>query len=575
VGFGEANGRLAAAQGYRGKDYSVIPCHSNKKPCIDSWAPHQSEAARKYQLEEWWSNYPDANPAIVTGEVSGVMVVDVDSEEGRKALEEFLPENYATPIARTPSGGLHYYFKYRPGLRNRVRAISGCDIRTDGGYVLAPPGNNGNGRSYEWLPDLDLFNVEPAEMPEILFDVLRQGVKCSPTETSAEQQTLILEGVCEGQRNSTAAKLAGRYFNMGLATEEVTALLETWNDHNIPPLSDKELHTTIESIKRTDERNNPKRQATQEITGYSASDLICKEFTDPRWIIPGIIPEGYGVLSGKPKHGKSILGLNMGISVALGCTALGSIKVDEAGVLYLALEDTARRLQQRLQQIIPDRSPVPENLYLYPQWPRMGNRGLTILREWLQEHSDTGFVIIDTLAKFRPPKPRNTSPYDFDYEVGSKIKSVADEYGITIIAIHHLRKTESEDRMDDVSGTFGITGSADTTMVLARKSGQADAILHVTGRDVESAEYALQFDSPTLSWQLLGRAEEVKSTEKMQAVFNAIRDHGQPMSPKEIFTATGYRIDYIYKTVPKLVEDGSVKKVGRGMYVCKERGLDG
>ena len=96
--------KFEAALNYQRAGFSVIPVKKNKKPCLDSWKPYQTKRANERQIRQWWRRWPEANPAIVTGEISGVDVVDVDSEAGWAALNEFLSDNFETPIARTPAG---------------------------------------------------------------------------------------------------------------------------------------------------------------------------------------------------------------------------------------------------------------------------------------------------------------------------------------------------------------------------------------------------------------------------------------------------------------------------------------
>ncbi len=142
------NNLLKAALDYRAVGLSMIPVNHDKKPFIP-WKKYQTEKADDRQLREWWQNWPDAMIGIVTGDISGILVIDVDTLEGHNLLEKLLPDTLITPIARTPSGGWHYYFKYRPGLVNKARVIEGCDVRTDGGYIVAPPSRNKKG-VYLW-----------------------------------------------------------------------------------------------------------------------------------------------------------------------------------------------------------------------------------------------------------------------------------------------------------------------------------------------------------------------------------------------------------------------------------------
>jgi hypothetical protein len=102
---------------------------------------------------------------------------------------------------------------------------------------------------------------------------------------------------------------------------------------------------------------------------------------------------------------------------------------------------------------------------------------------------------------------------------------------------------------------------------LVRKSGAADAELHVTGRDMEAAEYALSFVPEYLSWNIIGNVQDVQSTQQRQVLFDAIKKYNAPVSPTELSAITGLKYKYIIKTLPLMVQDGTVKKVGRGNYL--------
>ena len=148
--------------------FSIIPVKKNKKPFI-KWEKYQTEKPTRDQIKEWWEKWPHANIGIVAGKVSGVDIIDCDSEVGKTTLEDFLPVSFITPTSKTPKG-YHYYFRHKDGLSNSVRALTDCDIRTTGGYIIAPPSQNGNGIGYSWIENLKISKAELADMPDILFD---------------------------------------------------------------------------------------------------------------------------------------------------------------------------------------------------------------------------------------------------------------------------------------------------------------------------------------------------------------------------------------------------------------------
>ncbi len=149
--------------------FSIIPVQpKNKKPFI-KWEPYQKEAPSEDQIKVWWDKWPQANIGIVTGALSGLTVIDVDSAAGDEAIEEHLPDSLVTPVARSPKGR-HLYFKYQEGITNNVRFLTDCDIRSEGGYIIAPPSRNGTGKAYQWAitPKKDSIAVFPTALLSIL-----------------------------------------------------------------------------------------------------------------------------------------------------------------------------------------------------------------------------------------------------------------------------------------------------------------------------------------------------------------------------------------------------------------------
>lgn len=163
---------LEYALRYRRRGFSVIPCKKDKKPYI-KWEPYQLQKPSEEEIKKWWSDNPNANIAIICGHVSGVDVLDLDSQEAFDTVNDFyLSDTFETPTVKTPKGR-HLYFKHRPGLTNAVRAIKGTDIRTNGGYVIAPPSVNGSSTPYYWFDGLNPKKIEFSEWPDELFATLQ------------------------------------------------------------------------------------------------------------------------------------------------------------------------------------------------------------------------------------------------------------------------------------------------------------------------------------------------------------------------------------------------------------------
>ncbi len=149
---------LEAALKYQKKGYSVIPVGFDKRPLI-KWEPYQKQKATVEEIKAWFKKFPTANIGIVTGEISNLLIVDTDTPESTQRVQEAIPESLVVPCQNTPSGGMHFVFSHAPGFSNRSRVADGIDIRTTGGYFVAAPSINGNGKGWQWV--VSLFDAEP------------------------------------------------------------------------------------------------------------------------------------------------------------------------------------------------------------------------------------------------------------------------------------------------------------------------------------------------------------------------------------------------------------------------------
>ncbi len=146
--------------------FSVIPVGKNKIPLI-AWTRYQGILPSEEDIRKWWKKWPNANIGIITGKLSNLAVIDVDTEEGKEEISRLIPDSYEFPISETPDGGQHYYFRYpkEMEIRNNVRKVPGCDLRAEGGYVVAPPSKGENGKCYQWHHLLDISKVEIPPLP--------------------------------------------------------------------------------------------------------------------------------------------------------------------------------------------------------------------------------------------------------------------------------------------------------------------------------------------------------------------------------------------------------------------------
>lgn len=299
-------------------------------------------------------------------------------------------------------------------------------------------------------------------------------------------------------------------------------------------------------------------------TSWTAAELMATDFPEPRWAVPGLIAEGVTVLAGPPKAGKSWLALGLGLATATGGRALGAIDVDAGPALYCALEDTGRRLKTRLARVLGP-APAPDTLTLATWCPPLPSGGADLIAGWITRHDGARLVVIDVLARVRGATGRDVSAYDADYRAVCLAKDVADKHRVPLVIVHHTRKQSAADFLDEVSGTQGVAGAADSVLVLRRMRGRADAVLHVTGRDVEEASLALTFAADIGAWQLSATpADEVMLGDTRAAILRYVREH-DGSTPKAIAEGTGIDPATVRQTARRMAEDGQLDS-GHGRY---------
>ena len=216
-------------------------------------------------------------------------------------------------------------------------------------------------------------------------------------------------------------------------------------------------------------------------------------------VIDGLLYPGTYLFAGAPKVGKSFLMAQLAYHVSMGLP-LWDYPVHKGTVLYLALEDDHRRLQERLYRMFGMEG---TNDLLFSICAKQVGSGLEEqLKRFVQEHPDTKLIIIDTLQKIREAGGDKYS-YANDYQIITRLKALADSYGICLLLVHHTRKQQSDDKFDMISGTNGLLGAADGAFLLTKekRTGNA-ACLDVSGRDQPDQRLHLFRNEETLAWEL-------------------------------------------------------------------------
>ena len=308
------------------------------------------------------------------------------------------------------------------------------------------------------------------------------------------------------------------------------------------------------------ERRQAKRPRIKRV---DTNSLMSKEFEPIRWTVPGYVPEGFSVLAGRQKLGKTWLAMDIAIAVATGGCAMGAIEVEKGNVLYLDLENGERRIQRRIATLFPGKLPDLSALEWATETPMLDNGLIDALDEWRLSVPNPRLVVIDVLQRIKPAGKASRNSYENDYSIWAPLQKWATEHGIAVLGLHHTRKGGADDPLEALSGSNGLSACADTTLVLDRDGN--GTTLYVRGRDVDEKETALSFTDGL--WNILGDANKVRTTDERRAILDVLAEADEPMSPSDIAAAAGMSAGSVRFLLFKMVKADEVKRHGRGKYV--------
>jgi hypothetical protein len=302
-------------------------------------------------------------------------------------------------------------------------------------------------------------------------------------------------------------------------------------------------------------------------------ELLTTEYPPLRPVVADMIVPGLNVLAGKPKLGKSWLALQMCIAVARGSKFFN--RATERGrAYYFGLEDSPRRLQSRVIHTGEDLTELrrTSTLNFGTELQRLDRGGLDQLSAIMDEHQDVKLIVLDTLARVKPAARTTGTAYDSDSEFGGALQRWALDRDVALLVVTHLRKLVAEDPLDQISGSVGVPGTADSVLVLQRERGQADAVLIGASRDLGERKDALRFDGNTGTWTMLGDAAEYALTNERRLILEAVRELGTA-GPTAVadFVGDGVKVNSVRQLMAKMVNDGTLASNGRGQYRAPTR----
>lgn len=474
-----------------------------------------------------------------------------------KNLEARYGELPDTLTSKTAGGGEHRLFRCAGRIRNSASEVGmEVDVRGEAGYIVIPP-SVCEGKRYRWVKQQVM---KPANLPTAWVAAVKQ-----PAEQMDLAAVFSNEPIPKGKRNSTLTAMAFELRRRGKLRPDVLDELRAVNAKRCRPTeADSRLTSLVDRIFK----NEVAPVAPPDIFALvptlngpgstkSVASLDDLKLTPLVYALRQILPSGCGLMVGPPKIGKSLLGLQMALSVAAELPLWPGREPERGGdVLYIAYEDNDRRMKKRATQLMNGK-PLPARLEVAYDWRRMDQGGIKDLEKWLEEHPAARLVIIDTMALFRPTNVRTRTAFDFDYGTTRLMSVIAERHQVAILMVHHSSKREAVDPLERVNGTNGLVAGADTIMMLSRERETDDGALLVTGRDVRKTYCWEMKKLPNGGWAAGKPLSDVQLSQARKAIIGALTEL-KPSLPNVIAKHLKKKDGTIRKLLMDMLQDGEV-----------------
>lgn len=349
---------------------------------------------------------------------------------------------------------------------------------------------------------------------------------------------------------------------------------DKWDDvHGTRTIGERTIATALESYRARfpgGMKATPPEQARPTDPGIGIrplSELMAEDLPPAEHVIPDWLQTGLVILAGKPKIGKSWMMLAAALAVANGkSTALGRLAIEKPSpVLYLALEDPKRRLQDRVHKILGPGAPIPPSFDYSLTCPKLGEGGVEFIDAWLEGKPAGCFVVVDIWKRVKPKPDKGANAYDADYDAAILLQSLAIRRRACIVLLHHTNKIKSDDDTDIISGSIGFSGAADEIMVLL-KAGKKNAVLRGSGRDVTPFDWALEWSVDAASWTIIGSPEEEEESREQRETVEAVQEFGRHIKPGDLATALNIKYDAAKKRLYRAAKRGALVSLNDGTY---------
>ena len=484
------------------RGWSLIPVRTGDKKAAAPWKAAQSVRATADEIREWFAQEPTINYAVVTGEVSGLAILDIDPKHGGWEAARTLFEAHGgdphTPIARTPSGGVHVYFRYPGhGLRNSAGTLGdGLDVRAEGGYCVGV-GSVVSGAAYTWIHGPGERTV--AEFPAWLIEEL--------SRPSAPHQIAVADGlVPEGQRHQHLVSAAGTMKARGMSQEAIEAALVAESKHGIEGEMPESEVLSIAASAAEWGRGGPRGSARGTRPSPIWRPVAEVQPEEVEWLAYPRLPLGKFVLiEGDPGSFKSHITLAWAAAVTTGGQAASTMPgwqaSDPANALVLTAEDgLGDTVRPRLDMLGADLTRVHVMVPSTAADFLLDEPGFEQLRAALEQYRPR-LVIIDPLVAYVGA--------DMDMHRANEVRAVtkrlaalAEEYGCMIVAVRHLAKSATSKGLYRGMGSIDLTAAA-RAVLLAGHDPQTDtyALVHMKASlAARAAALTYEHDGEAFRW---------------------------------------------------------------------------
>lgn len=576
-------------------------CTSPGKTPLVAWAPYQERQANEGEVRSWWGRWPMANIGLVTGAVSGVVVLDCDSGDARSIAMGKGGLDTTPAVWTGKPGGIHYHLEHPiDEVRNFARRLPGLDFRGDGGYALLPPSMHASGKEYRWNEHTD--GMRPAPIPPWLWELLHgNGDDVTHADFDAESfdVNVVLEGVDEGSRDDTLFRYAAKMRGDNVPQAYAERLIVEAARRCRPAFPDDEALAKVRNAYRRYEPNTdydswldelssgPISVAPQDLPAaaqtagavdadpetpwqvFNAEDFLAIEFPAVEWRVEGYLRERAIMFSfGAPGAIKTFVATDAAIAIASGGMFLGKFACQQGRVLVVQEDTLASDYQQSyLRPMLAARgitgADVRDTLFVAPpaDFSLDQQERLTDLCRWLEAYKPD-MVVLDSFYLMYSGKKEDL------IQIIKILKRIRNKYGCAIWIIDHNRKGQGaasagDDAIDRLINGREKSAACDSVMESRNIKGEQGSVfldvIKLRGAKLPEAVRVTYSDGSLT----IDGDEEVSLSGATNVVYEWLCREGGSRTKAQISTGTDLSLRSVEGALYTLKGEGMVKKVGK------------